>query len=121
MNELVKLFKGLSDETRLKILSLLWKRSLCVCEIMGALGSTQTKTSRHLIYLKNMGVLSSKREDRWMVYKINEGLQEEIKKILEHIVSVVKRDEKFLPIEEKLKKILSDSNYRNKFGVLEAE
>jgi len=52
MKKEAQLFKSLADETRLKILWLLMaKEELCVCDIMGVLGITQSKASRHLRYL----------------------------------------------------------------------
>jgi len=79
LEELAGIFKALSDETRLRILYLLGIRPLCVCEIMGALNITQTKTSRHLIYLKNAGILTSSKEDRWVVYRLRDDLPKEVR------------------------------------------
>ncbi len=117
MEELTKVFKGLSDETRLKILALLWDKPLCVCEIMGTLGITQTKASRHLIYLKNAGLLTSKREDKWTEYRVREDLPDSIKEILERTINIIKESRDFQEICKKLKEILSDSTYRLKFGI----
>ncbi|MBM4285196.1 MAG: metalloregulator ArsR/SmtB family transcription factor [Deltaproteobacteria bacterium] len=67
-----RFFKGLADETRLKILWLLMQRDeLCVCDIMRVLGITQSKASRHLRYLSNLGVLSDRREGVWMNYRLS--------------------------------------------------
>lgn len=56
MEKLVDMLNALSDETRLRILNLLYERELCVCDIMGTLQITQAKASRHLIYMKNAGL-----------------------------------------------------------------
>ncbi len=67
-----QLFKALADETRLKILWLLMgHEELCVCDIMGVLGITQSKASRHLRYLFNAGLVTDRREGLWMYYKIS--------------------------------------------------
>lgn len=64
-----RLFKSLADETRLKILWLLMaKEELCVCDIMGVLGITQSKASRHLRYLYHLGWVNDRREGVWMNY-----------------------------------------------------
>ena len=68
----VDLFKALSDETRLKIIILLHKRELCVCQIEAALGITQTKASRHLSILRRAGLLKARREGLWMYYTLEE-------------------------------------------------
>jgi ArsR family transcriptional regulator, arsenate/arsenite/antimonite-responsive transcriptional repressor len=44
---------------------------LCVCDIMGALGITQSKASRHLRYLFNAGLVTDRREGLWMYYRIS--------------------------------------------------
>ena len=72
MREEARLFKSLADETRLKILWLLMgQEELCVCDIMGVLGITQSKASRHLRYLFNAGLVTDRREGLWMYYRIS--------------------------------------------------
>lgn len=67
-----RLFKSLADETRLKILWLLMVREeLCVCDIMGVIGITQSKASRHLRYLYYLGWVSDRREGVWMNYRLS--------------------------------------------------
>ncbi len=72
MKTAAQLFKALADETRLKILWLLMgQEELCVCDIMGVLGITQSKASRHLRYLFNAGLVTDRREGLWMYYRIS--------------------------------------------------
>lgn len=71
MKHEARFFKALADETRLQILWLLMiKEELCVCDIMGALGITQSKASRHLRYLFNLGLVADRRHGLWMYYRI---------------------------------------------------
>jgi DNA-binding transcriptional ArsR family regulator len=65
-----RFFKALADETRLKILSLLRAREMCVCEIMIALNLTQPTTSHHLRILEGAGLVKDLREGKWVFYKI---------------------------------------------------
>lgn len=65
-----KLFKAFADETRLRILRLLAKGELCVCDIMAVLGAPQPKVSRHLSYLKRAGLVSDRREGAWRHYSL---------------------------------------------------
>jgi len=66
-----RLFKALADETRLQILWLLMgEGELCVCDIMRALNITQSKASRHLRYLFNLGLVVDRREGVWMNYRL---------------------------------------------------
>lgn len=72
MKREARLFKSLADETRLKILWLLMlKEELCVCDIMAILGITQSKASRHLRYLYNLGWVTDRRAGVWMNYRLN--------------------------------------------------
>jgi ArsR family transcriptional regulator len=72
MKNEASLFKSLADETRLKILWLLLaKEELCVCDIMGVLGITQSKASRHLRYLYHLGWVNDRRKGVWMYYRLS--------------------------------------------------
>jgi len=70
MKTTARLFKALSDETRLRILCLLLDGELCVCDIMEVLQLPQSTVSRHLAYLKNAGWLDDRRCGVWMYYSI---------------------------------------------------
>jgi ArsR family transcriptional regulator len=72
MKNQAQLFKSLADETRLRILYLLMaKEELCVCDIMGVLGITQSKASRHLRYLYHLGWVTDRRDGVWMNYRLS--------------------------------------------------
>jgi ArsR family transcriptional regulator len=72
MEEYVKPFKALSDETRLRILNILVKQECCVCEIIQALNISQTRASRNLGILEEAGFLKSHREGAWVHYALND-------------------------------------------------
>jgi len=72
MEEIVRQFKAFSDETRLRILHLLLKGELCICELMEVLELTQSKVSRHMAYLKNAGLVKDRREGVWAYYSLTE-------------------------------------------------
>ena len=63
-------FAALGDATRLKMLKLIADEELCSCEVMAALELTQPTTSHHLGILERAGLLSSKRNGKWVFYKI---------------------------------------------------
>ena len=71
LRELLKTFKALSDETRLRLIKLLEQRELCVCELMQALGMTQSRVSRNLGVLKNAGLVKDRREGLWIYYSLD--------------------------------------------------
>jgi ArsR family transcriptional regulator len=64
------LFRALADRTRLRVINLMGSDEICVCFIVEALKSTQPKISRHLAYLRRAGVVSVRREGKWMHYRL---------------------------------------------------
>lgn len=68
--DLVKLFAALADPTRLRLLNLMVGREVCVCYFVEILKQGQPKISRHLAYLRNAGIVSARREGKWMHYSI---------------------------------------------------
>ena len=91
MRDVVKAFKALSDETRLRILSLLLVRECCVCEVMQALEIFQARASRNLKFLYYAGFLKLRRDGLWSLYSIDKesskkyctDLTEAVRKALE--------------------------------------
>lgn len=71
MRELIKVFKALSDETRIRMLKLLSQGELCVCEIMQAMEISQSRASRNLGILKEAGLLKDRRDGQWVHYSLN--------------------------------------------------
>ena len=73
MREITKIYKALSDETRLRILNLLHNQALCVCNIMDVLEMGQSKISRHLTYLKNAGLVEDSKKEKWVYYSLSKN------------------------------------------------
>ena len=89
LNYGLRIFKALSEEPRVRILHLLMQnKELSISDLELILDFTQTKTSRHLIYLKNAGLLGSWRVDQWMFYYI----LEEYLEILQQIFKLIQKD-----------------------------
>ncbi|PKM94401.1 MAG: transcriptional regulator [Firmicutes bacterium HGW-Firmicutes-1] len=72
MDNLINLFKVLSDETRLRILILLYHRSLCVCQMQAILEEQQPKISKHLGKLRDMGFVKYKRQEQLIYYYLDD-------------------------------------------------
>ncbi len=64
------LFCAAADKTRLRILSVLLRGELCVCEVVDALRIQQTRASRHLKYLRKTGLVTARRDGRWVYYQL---------------------------------------------------
>ena len=77
-----QIFKAVSEEARIRILHLIYeKEELCISDLEHILDFTQTKTSRHLTYLKNSGILSGRKQDQWVFYYIKDEVKDIIKQI----------------------------------------
>jgi len=87
MEKFIKIFKALSDETRLRIYLLLLREELCVCEIVDILNIEQSRVSHCLRILKEAGLVNSRREGTWIIYLANpKMLKNEIVQGIKHEV-----------------------------------
>lgn len=87
MKQTAQIFKALSDETRLRILALLANGELCVCDLMAALDLPQSTVSRHLAYLRNVGLVEDARHGVWMFYRLvaeTSPLGQDLTRLLTH-------------------------------------
>ena len=87
MRDLLKAFKALSDETRLRILNLLLEKECCVCEVMQALDISQTRASRNLGLLHDAGFLKLRKDGLWSLYSID---REATREYFPYLVEAVK-------------------------------
>jgi ArsR family transcriptional regulator len=93
----LRIFKALAEEPRVRIMHLLMlNKELSISDLELILDFTQTKTSRHLIYLKNAGLLGSRRVDQWMFYYI----LEEYLEIIQQIFKFIQKDPNLLKDQE---------------------
>jgi ArsR family transcriptional regulator len=94
MKSFAAVFKALSDDSRLRIINLLfYSGELCVCDIEEVMGFTQTKVSRHLAYLRKAGLVDDRKKGLWMLYSIAKPRDEEHRKILEFLSSLLKSND----------------------------
>jgi len=97
LNYGLRIFKALSEESRVRIIHLLMlNRELSISDLEHILDFTQTKTSRHLIYLKNAGLLGSRRVDQWMFYYI----LEEYLEIFQTVFKFIQKDPSLIKDQE---------------------
>ena len=81
-----QVFKSFSEEPRVRILNLLFhKDELCISDLEHILEFTQTKTSRHLVYLKNAGMVGYRKVDQWVFYYIKEEVWDFLSRILDFL------------------------------------
>jgi ArsR family transcriptional regulator len=82
-----QLFHALSDQTRLAILQRLRFGERCVCDLTDALDAAQSRLSFHLRVLKDAGLVTDRREGRWMYYTLNTDALAEISELVESMAS----------------------------------
>ena len=81
-----QIFKALSEEARVRILHLLYRKNeLSISDIEQILDFTQAKTSRHLTYLKNRGIVNTRQDDQWVFYSIKEEVVDLIRQMMEYL------------------------------------
>ena len=71
MEAAIKMFKALSDETRLRIYLLLLQGELCVCELVNILNMEQSRVSHSVRILKEAGLVVNRRVGKWIIYSVN--------------------------------------------------
>lgn len=97
LNYGLRIFKALSEESRVRIIHLLMlNKELSISDLEHILDFTQTKTSRHLIYLKSAGLLGSRRVDQWMFYYI----LEEYLEIFQAVFKFIQKDSSLIKDQE---------------------
>ena len=106
---MVQIFKALSEDSRLRILSLLIGNELCVCEIEEILGMTQSNTSRHLTVLKNCGVLESNKKAQWSYYSVSPYFQENHKELWDYLQIKLKQLDTYQSDMKKYKKCIDNN------------
>ncbi|MCX5751793.1 MAG: metalloregulator ArsR/SmtB family transcription factor [Candidatus Saganbacteria bacterium] len=85
---IVNIFRALSDETRLQIIRLLSSGERCVCELFASLRLSQPKVSRHLAYLRRVGLVRNRKEGLWQYYSLNHKLIDRFK--LKNVLGIKK-------------------------------
>lgn len=91
---LARLFAALADPTRLRLLNLMNGREVCVCYFVEILKQSQPKISRHLAYLRKAGIVSARREGKWMHYRIERPRNAAATLVLENTLASLKEDGK---------------------------
>jgi ArsR family transcriptional regulator, arsenate/arsenite/antimonite-responsive transcriptional repressor len=104
---LVQIYQCLCDVTRLRILNLLCSGELCVCHFQEILGEPQVKVSKHLAYLRNRGLVESRKEANWMIYRLPSNLSDELSANLGCLQDCVTENPVFCRDGEKRRRLAS--------------
>jgi len=90
--KLEDLFAALADRTRLRLLNLMREGEVCVCFFAEALGTNNPKISRHLAYLKRTGLVSARRDGKWMHYSLQKPADPNAREIVDSLMKTLEWD-----------------------------
>lgn len=103
-SDLVTLFNALGDRTRLRILNLVAGGEVCVCYFVELLGEPQPKISRHLAYLRRAGLVSARRDGKWMHYRMTAPADAVQARVLECAIEALAGDRQMQRDRERLER-----------------
>ena len=104
MRDLALFYAALSDETRLRLLSLMQRREVCVCYLQEVLKTNQPKISRHLAYLRKAGLVEVRRDGKWAHYRLKK-LDGDLEKILSQTLTRLRRETQVVKDSQRLKQV----------------
>jgi ArsR family transcriptional regulator len=107
MKELVLTAKALADPSRVRILMALHEGELCVCELCDALAATQSTLSTHLQVIRNAGLVSARKQGKWMYYAIAPDAKPLMDTLLRFFSDSLKTDAMLRRDSKKLRQRLS--------------
>jgi ArsR family transcriptional regulator, arsenate/arsenite/antimonite-responsive transcriptional repressor len=89
---LAQLFRALADPTRLRLINLIADQEICVCYFVEAIDAPQPKISRHLAYLRRIGIVAARRDGKWMHYRLAMPADSHAATILRTTVEALRND-----------------------------
>src|SRR5215212_8817461 len=98
-------FSALADRTRLRLLNLLRDGEVCVCFFAGTLGTHNPKISRHLAYLRRAGLVTARRDGKWMHYSLNRPSNRLAGEIFDATLKMLAADKGMMKDRELLEKV----------------
>lgn len=114
MRKKIEVLKAVSEPNRIRILMLLMKKPLCVCEITSILGLNTSTISSHLSVLKNAGFIIDDKEGKWINYKICDEIDDYNSAVLDVI-------SKYFSNEPQLIKDLAEIENANRYNLIQIE
>lgn len=108
MRQVIRTTKALADENRIRIIGALKGRELCVCQLIELLCLAPSTVSKHLSILKNARLIDSRKQGRWMYYRLadDEVTPGQIKEALDWTVRSIAETNQFLSDNQRIEEIL---------------
>ncbi len=104
VRDLTLFYAALSDPTRLRLLSLMKDKEICVCYLQEVLKTNQPKISRHLAYLKKAGLVEARRDGKWTHYHLKKQ-DGDMQKILSQTLVRLGRETQITKDSQRLKQV----------------
>ncbi len=105
MLEILNITKALSDENRIRALMMLKRGELCVCQIIEMMGLAPSTVSKHMSILRQAGLVETRKEGRWIYYRLAESKDLKQFEILDWLKRHLKNDKRILDDTEQLERI----------------
>jgi ArsR family transcriptional regulator len=105
--ELIRIYECLCDPTRLRLLNLLGRGPLCVCQFQDILGEPQAKVAKHLGYLRTRGLVRTKRDGNWIIYRLAENRLPELDAHLRCLQDCVRENRVFTRDLSRLRRLMA--------------
>ena len=106
MNQITELYKVLSDETRIRIINLLYRQDLCVCELVELLSLSQPKISKHIARLRQINLVTTERNEQYIYYRFNHQISQ-YENVVKNMIAEVNSSGQYNDDITKLKEIES--------------
>ena len=94
--DMERFFLALADRTRLRLLHLIGEDEVCVCFFVEVFQTNQPKISRHLAYLRRAGLVTARREGKWMHYRLSPPDEPHARQIFTQVLEWLKQDPEML-------------------------
>jgi DNA-binding transcriptional ArsR family regulator len=105
MLEMLNITKALSDETRVRAIMMLSGGELCVCQIIDMLGLAPSTVSKHMSILRQAGLVETRKEGRWIYYRLADRKNRPVREILDWLQRNLKNDKKVLDDVKQLRRM----------------
>ena len=107
MRQILRTTKAMADENRIRILGVLKGRELCVCQLIELLDLAPSTVSKHLSILKNARLIGSRKQGRWMYYRLaGKAAPKEITSALEWITISISESTRIIQDGQRMEEIL---------------
>lgn len=105
LGEMELLFRALADRTRLRLINLMGEGEICVCFLVETLRTSQPKISRHLAFLRRAGIVESRRDGKWIHYRLVDPVDERAAEVMKEVRRWLREDAEMQRDQARLSKV----------------